>query len=99
MSENSTHNCSLDLTDYGLKILRQAAALLECEEIDVMRLALNLVHRHAIAHAKGSTEVLACTSKQSAVLLNNQKFIEALCEEGVVEWLTPFVLPNQPPNP
>jgi len=33
-----------------------------------------------------------CTPKLAEVLNSNPKFIEALCEEGVVEWLTPFVL-------
>jgi hypothetical protein len=43
-------------------------------------------------NAVGKTEIVCCTPDIAALIANNSKFIEALCEEGVVEWLTPFVL-------
>ncbi len=36
--------------------------------------------------------MLTCTPKLAEIIENNREFIAALCEEGVVEWLTPFVL-------
>jgi hypothetical protein len=45
--------------------------------------------------------MLACTPKLAEIIENNREFIAALCEEGVVEWLTPFVLakPKQSNHP
>ena len=53
---------------------------------------LKIVLAHAKAHAKGQTEIVFCKPELAKLIKNNQKFVEALCEEGVVEWLTPFVL-------
>jgi hypothetical protein len=53
---------------------------------------LEIVLAHAKAHAIGKTEIFFCAPKLAEVLNNNPEFIDALCEEGVVEWLTPFVL-------
>jgi hypothetical protein len=43
-------------------------------------------------HNQIDTEVIHCTSKMAALIKDNPEFMAALCEEGVVEWLTPFVL-------
>ena len=59
---------------------------------DAVSKGLKLILDHAKAHAKGKTKVVFCKPELAALLENNEKFIEALCEEGVVEWLTPFVL-------
>ncbi len=53
---------------------------------------LEIVLAHARAHATGETEIVFCTLEVKALIDNNPKFIEAFCEEGVVEWLTPLVL-------
>jgi len=92
MSEDREHSYGFKLTDHGLKRLRRVAALLELEEIDIFRLAFVLVCDHAEACIEGKTEVVYCSPSTAATVKNNPKFIEALCEEGVVEWLTPFVL-------
>ena len=69
------------------------AALLKLDEwYHSFGIGLNLGLKHAEASAKGDTEVVFCTPYVAELIKNNQKFIEALCEEGVVEWLTPFVL-------
>jgi hypothetical protein len=71
----------------------QAAALLEIDGNGAaLSKGLKLVFAHAKAHAIGKTQIAFCTPEVKALIDNNQKFIEALCEEGVVEWLTPFVL-------
>ena len=53
---------------------------------------LKIVLAHAKAHAGGYTKIAFCTPNVAALIENNREFIAALCEEGVVEWLTPFVL-------
>ena len=71
----------------------QAAALLGLiDNGAALGTGLELVLAHARAYAIGKTEIAFCTPEVKALIDNNQKFIEALCEEGVVEWLTPFVL-------
>lgn len=52
------------------------------------RLAL----RFAEQHVKGKTEIAHVTPELEKLLTSNSEFFEALCEEGVLEWLTPLVL-------
>jgi hypothetical protein len=47
---------------------------------------------YAKAHAKGWTHLHFCSPKEAALLEDNEEFFRALCEDGVIEWLTPFVL-------
>jgi hypothetical protein len=81
----------------------QAAALLGLSDGGhALTKGLQIVLGHARAHAIGKTEIVFCTPEFKALIDNNLKFIEALCEEGVVEWLTPFVLTKsatQTPTP
>ncbi len=46
----------------------------------------------AKARAKVLTHVCYLTPEQAAVFNDNEEFIKALCEDGVIEWLTPLVL-------
>ncbi len=81
------------MNDEGLKEAQQAAALLELDNhAQAISLGLTIVLEHAKSCARGKTEIVFCKPELKALLKNNPKFIEALCEEGVVEWLTPFVL-------
>jgi hypothetical protein len=85
------HNVSV--TDIGKKEMDRAAALLNLENwCQALSLGLNLVKDHAEAHVKGRTEVFFCTSELKACVESSPAFFEALCQEGVVEWLMPFVL-------
>jgi hypothetical protein len=75
------------------KRAQQIAALLELGDwLHVLSLGLQLVEGHAEASVRGKTAVAFCAPKLTEVLESNPEFIAALCEEGVVEWLTPFVL-------
>jgi hypothetical protein len=62
---------------------------------------LKIVLAHAKACVHGYTEIAFCTPNVAALIESNPEFIAALCEEGVVEWLTPFVLakPKQSNHP
>jgi hypothetical protein len=91
MSENRPH--ALEYCDVAKKKAVRIAALLRLNrDLDSWDLGLNLALGHAEASIKGDTEVVFCTPYVAELLKSNPQFIEALREEGVVEWLTPFVL-------
>jgi len=54
--------------------------------------AITLALDYAKSCAKGNTEVFFCKPEQAKIMASNPKFFDALCEEGVIEWLTPLVL-------
>ena len=93
MSKDLPRPHGLRYCDSLKKKAERIAALLNLDDDMVSWvLGLNLALHYAEAYAKGPTVPVFCTPEQKALLENNPKFIEALCEEGVVEWLTPFVL-------
>ena len=93
MSKDDGFSHGIQFADSEKKKAEQVAALLELNEwFYSFGIGLDLALRHAKASAKGNTEVVFCTPYVAELLKSNPKFIEALCEEGVVEWLTPFVL-------
>jgi hypothetical protein len=92
MSKES-HPHSLSFTDAHRRQFEQIATLLELEDWNLATVfSAELALRCAKARARGNTHVHFCTPKLAEVLSSNPEFIEALCKEGVVEWLTPFVL-------
>ena len=92
MSEDQYPHCFC-ASDEEVKMLARAAAILGLEdEPEALTLGLHLVTRYAEAYARGKTETVSCTSQLAASIENNPAFFEALCQEGVIEWLTPFVL-------
>lgn len=93
MSEDKESDYVLPLNKEAKQAADQAAALLGLSHGgQAIGRGLEIVLEHAKAHAIGKTEIIFCTPEVKALIDNNPKFIEALCEEGVVEWLTPFVL-------
>jgi hypothetical protein len=83
----------LVITDKLKKELERAAALLNLEDwYQALSLGGFLAREYAEAHVKGNTAVFFCTSGLKTCIENNPAFFEALCQEGVIEWLTPFVL-------
>jgi hypothetical protein len=80
-------------TDEGVKKLERIAALLELENPDkAVSVGVHLAALYAEAYVKGKTGLVFCTSELKSSIENNPAFFEALCQEGVIEWLTPFVL-------
>ena len=91
MSKDSGYHWPL--TEEANRASDQAAALLGLDDGGhAIGRGLRIVLAHAKAHVKGQTEIVFCKPELAELVKNNPKFIEALCEEGVVEWLTPFVL-------
>jgi hypothetical protein len=91
----------LGFTDKHKKIMERAAALLKEEDwTDAIRVGMRLVVNHSEEYVKGKTEVVFCTPELESSIKNHPSFFQALCEEGVIEWLTPLVLgkPTTPPE-
>jgi hypothetical protein len=57
-----------------------------------------MVKAGAEAYVKGKTGVVFCTPELEASIENHPDFFKALCQEGVIEWLTPFVLTKNVPR-
>jgi hypothetical protein len=83
----------IGVSDKCKKDLERAAALLDIEDwLDALNGGIEIVKAGAEAYVKGKTEFVFCTSELKSSIENNPAFFEALCQEGVIEWLTPFVL-------
>jgi hypothetical protein len=65
------------------------------------RLTLDIAYSDYLDAQWIADSFLHSTSKMAALIKDNPEFFAALCEEGVVEWLTPFVLakPKQSNHP
>jgi hypothetical protein len=93
MSKDEEYPFHWPVDENNKRVADQTAALLGLSDGGhAIGRGLGIVFAHARAHARGKTEIAFCTPEVKALIENNPKFIEALCEEGVVEWLTPFVL-------
>jgi hypothetical protein len=98
-----THPHRLVISEEGKKQAEQAAALLRLDSWpEALSLGADLVVEHAEASVDGGrTQIIYCTPHVHNLVESNPDFIEALCEEGVVEWLTALVLTkthNNKPN-
>ena len=62
------------------------------DEFHALSFALNLALECAKRYVKGNTEVLCVKPEFASLYENNKEFFNVLCEEGVVELLTPLVL-------
>jgi len=83
----------LGFTDEHKRGMERVAALLNKEDwAAAVGTGMNLVHYYSEAYVKGKTEVVFCTPELEASIENHPEFFEALCQEGVIEWLTPFVM-------
>jgi hypothetical protein len=83
----------IGLSDKCKNDLERAAALADLEGwLNALDVGIEMVKEGAKAHAKGKTGCVFCTPELESSIENNPAFFEALCQEGVIEWLTPFVL-------
>ena len=91
MSKDFPH--AVGFTDKARKQAERVAALMNLDDWSCSCIfGLNIALQYAEQHVKGNTNYIFCTEEFDELVSNNQKFFEALCEEGVVEWLTPLVL-------
>jgi hypothetical protein len=93
MSKDNDFLHHIGCSDKFKKKADRIAALLELDSwYDALVKAVDLTVACAEAYVKGDTALIACKPAVEALIKSNPEFIKALCEEGVVEWLTPFVL-------
>lgn len=91
MEEKYPHR--LGFTDEHKKAMSRAAALLNRDEWkEAVKIGMAFVTMYSEEYVNGNTEVVCLPPKVAELLSNNQDFFDALCEEGVVEWLKPLVL-------
>jgi hypothetical protein len=84
---------TLGFSNEHKKTMTRAAALLDAEDWKVaIGVGMSLAESYAEQYVKGNTEIIFCKPEFEQLYENNKKFFEALCQEGVVEWLTPLVL-------
>ncbi len=83
----------LNFSDEHKKTMTRAAALLNVDDWKfAIGVGMKLVEEYAEAHVKGNTEIIYCKPEFGQLYENNKEFFKALCQEDVVEWLTPLVL-------
>lgn len=86
------HPHGLSFTDESKKNWTRVAALLGLDDwCGALGVAEDIMSRIAEEYVKGNNEIHAVPKEFAKVYRNNPEFFEALCEEGVVEWLEPFV--------
>ena len=102
MTEDKNRKHSVSFPDREKKKAERIAALLQLDEwYYSFGIGMNLALAHAEASVKGYTRVASCTPCLAKLIEDNPEFFQALCEEGVVEWLTPLALTkthNNKPN-
>jgi hypothetical protein len=90
----------LGFTDKHKSAMERVAALLNKEDwAAAISLGMGMVHLYSKAYVKGKTSYVFCTPELESSIENNPAFFEALCQEGVIEWLTPFVLGKTATSP
>jgi hypothetical protein len=97
-----SHN--LSFSDKHKKTMTRVAALLDSDDWKMaIAIGMRLAEFYAEAHVKGQTSIIFCEPDFENIYKSNKKFFKALCQDGVVEWLTPLVLgktvlPPEKPN-
>ena len=96
--DSSPH--TLGFRDEYKRDMERAAALLNKKDwAAAVGLGMRMVQFYSEAYVKGKTNYMFCTSELEACIENNPAFFEALCQEGVIEWLTRFVMGKTATSP
>jgi hypothetical protein len=75
------------------KQFERAAVLLDLKDwTEAIDSGMYMITDAAESRANGKAAVVFCTPELKSSIENNPAFFAALCQEGVIEWLTPFVL-------
>jgi len=75
------------------KQFERAAVLLDLKDwTEAIDSGMYMITDAAESCANGKAAVVFCKPELAASIENHPEFFEALCQEGVIEWLTPFVM-------
>jgi hypothetical protein len=97
----------LQFNDAGRKRFDRIAALLDLDDWKIaITYSCDIALQHAEQAVKGNTAIVCTTPEFDQLYKDNPEFFKALCEDGVVKWLTPLVLAksstpphDHPPDP
>ena len=85
----------LCFSDEHKKAMARAAALLDQESWEfAVATGMSLVTLYSQQFVKGNSCAIFCKPELDHLFQNYPEFFDALCKEGVVEWLMPLVLPE-----
>ena len=91
--KNSKVALTIDFGEESKRQLDVITALMDFDSIyHSLAWAISLGEGIAKENAKGRTEMYCLKPELSNLITHNPKFFEALCEEGVLEWVKPFVM-------
>jgi hypothetical protein len=83
----------LQFNDAGREPFDRIAALMDFDDWkNAIVYSGDIISQCAEQIVKGNTEIICTTPEFDQLYQNNKEFFKALCEDGVVEWLTPLVL-------
>ena len=83
----------LQFNDAARKRFGRIAALLDLDDWNIaIAYSGNIALQHAEQAVKGNTAIVCTTPEFDQLYKDNPEFFKALCEDGVVKWLTPLVL-------
>lgn len=89
---------AISLGEKNIKKVLQIAALMDLGDKTrspakmALDFAIDLGLDYAKNYIQGKTAISFCEAKGAEIFNNHLQFFEALCEEGVIEWLEPLVL-------
>jgi hypothetical protein len=84
---------TIDFNEVIKRQLDAICALMEHESnLQSLEWSIAMGEEIAKKHARGGTSVHCLTPALGDLITTHPEFFEALCEEGVVEWITPLVM-------
>jgi hypothetical protein len=87
-------------TQEARKQFERAAVLLDLKDwTEAIDSGMYMITDAAESRANGKAAVVFCKPELAASIENNPAFFEALCQEGVIEWLMPFVMGKTATSP
>ena len=83
----------LQFNDAARKPFDRIAALMDFDDWEIaIAYSGDITLQCAEQAVKGNTVIVCTTPEFDQLYENNPEFFKALCEDGVIEWLTPLVL-------
>ena len=87
------HTHKLQFNDAARKPFDRIAALMDFDDWKIaIACSGDLTLQCAEQAVKGNTAIVCTTPEFDQLYKDNPEFFKALCEDGVVKWLTPLVL-------
>jgi hypothetical protein len=89
---NDKYPHKLEFSDAGRKPFDRIAALLDLDDWNAAIACSGAIALECAEQALKGNSFMFCKPKLIQLYEDSPEFFKALCEDGVVEWLTPLVL-------